>query len=149
MIIKGYLQMEQQSENIDIPETEEYKNDLFLLIDFLQEKVTKLEAKIKGVVKEKVNKLKAKEKEVVKLKKKLHYFDFERRINIDLLNQLNHLQNLMLEKSKDYDKIKLQHKSLIKEVEIIYETLNTYKNLSIEQNKQILRAINLIKKKNI
>ena len=125
--------MKQQSENIDIPETEEYKNDLFLLIDFLQDKVIKLEAK---------------EKEFVKLKEKLYDFDFEKQSSIDLLNQLNHLQNLLFEKSKDYDKLKFQHKSLIKEVEIIYETLNKYKNLSIEQNKQILRAINLIKKKN-
>tara|TARA_Y200000002_G_C22424013_1_gene555090 strand:- start:309 stop:695 length:387 start_codon:yes stop_codon:yes gene_type:complete len=124
--------MKQQSENIDIPEIEEYKNDLFLLIDFLQEKVIKLEAK---------------EEEFVKLKEKLYDFNFEKQSSIDFLNQLNHVQNLLLKKNNDYNNLKFQYKSLIKEVDVIYETLNKYKNLSNEQNEQILRATNLIKKK--
>ncbi len=124
--------MKQQSEKIDIPDIEEYKNDLFLLIDFLQEKVIKLEAK---------------EEEFVKHKEKLYDFNFEKQSSIDLLNQLNHVQNLLLKKNNDYNKLKFQYKSLINEVDLIYETLNKYKNLSIEQNEQILRATNLIKKK--
>ena len=124
--------MKNESENNKNPEIDTYQNDLFLLIDFLQEKVKKLNQK---------------EKEFEKLKEKIYDYNFEKQSTIDLFDQINHVQNLLLQKIKEYDSLKFQYNSLIKEVSIIYEALDKYKNLSIEQNKEILRAIDLIRKK--
>ena len=124
--------MKNKSENNKNPEIDTYQNDLFLLIDFLQEKVKKLNQK---------------EKEFEKLKEKIYDYNFEKQSTIDLFDQINHVQNLLLQKIKEYDSLKFQYNSLIKEVSIIYEALDKYKNLSIEQNKEILRAIDLIRKK--
>jgi len=121
-----------KSENNKKPEINTDHNDLLLLLDFLQEKVKKLEKK---------------EIESEELKETIYDYNFEKQSTIDLFDQINHVQNLLLEKIKEYDSLKFQYKSLIKEVSIIYETLDKYKKLSIEQNKEILRAIHLIKKK--
>lgn len=124
--------MKNKSENKNIPEIDIDHNDLFVLLDFLQEKVKKLNQK---------------EKEFEKFTEKIYDYNFEKQSTIDLFDQINHLQNVLLQKSKEYDSLKFQYNSLIKEVAIIYETLDKYKKLSNEQNKEILRAIDLIKKK--
>ena len=124
--------MKNKSENNKNPEIDTYQNDLFLLIDFLQEKLKKLDQK---------------EKEFEKFQEKIYDYNFEKQSTIDLFDQINHVQNLLLQKIKEYDSLKFQYNSLIKEVSIIYEALDKYKNLSIEQNKEILRAIDLIRKK--
>ncbi len=124
--------MNNKSENKNIPEIDTDDNDLFLLLDFLQEKLKKLDKK---------------EKEFEEFKEKIYDYNFEKQSTIDLFEQMNHVQNLLLLKIKEYDSLNFQYKSLIKEVSIIYETLDKYKKLTIEQNKEILRAIHLIKKK--
>lgn len=124
--------MKNKSENKKILEIDTDHSDLFFLLDFLQEKVKKLENK---------------EKEFEDLKEKTYDYNFEKQSTIDLFDQINHVQNLLLKKINEYESLKLQYKSLIKEVSIIYENLDKYKKLSIEQNKEIVRAINLIKKK--
>ena len=124
--------MENKSENNKKPEINTDHNDLFLLLDFLQEKVKKLDQK---------------EKEFEEFQEKIYDYNFEKESTIDLFEQINHVQTLLLQKIKEYDSLKFQYNSLIKEVSIIYETLDKYKKLSIEQNIEILRAIDLIKKK--
>ena len=124
--------MKNKSENNKNPEIDKDHNDLFLLLDFLQEKVKKLDQK---------------EKEFEELQKKIYDYNFEKQSTIDLFDQINYVQNSLLQKIKEYDSLKFQYDSLIKEVSIIYETLDKYKKLSIEQNEEILRAIDLIKKK--
>ena len=139
------------------------EKDLFLQIDFLQEKLDKFEEnealKRKEILQEEALKrkeilqeeaLKRKEilqEEVLKRKDIQEEITFYRQSTTDLINQINHIQDLLLKKIKSYDSLKLQNKCLIKEVSIIYDNLDKYKLLSVEQNKQILRAINLIKKK--
>ncbi len=125
--------MKNKSENNKKPEINTDHNDLFLLLDFLQEKVKKFDQK---------------EKEFEELQEKIYDYNFEKESTIDLFEQINHVQTLLLQKIKEYDSLKFQYNSLIKEVSIIYETLDKYKKISIEQNKEILRAIDLIKKKN-
>ena len=124
--------MHNQSENNKKPEIDTDHDDLFLLLDFLQEKVKKLDQK---------------EKEFEEFEEKIYDYNFEKQSTIDLFDQINHVQNLLLQKIQEYDTLKFQYNSLIKEVSIIYDTLDKYKKLSIEQNKEILRAIDLIKKK--
>ena len=124
--------MKNKSENNKKPEINADQNDLFLLLDFLQEKVKKLDQK---------------EKEFEEFQEKIYDCNFEKQSTLDLFDQINHLQNLLHQKFKEYESLKFQYNSLIKEVSIIYETLDKYKKLSIEQNKEILRAIDLIKKK--
>ncbi len=124
--------MKNKSENNKKPEINTDYNDLFLLLDFLQEKVKKLDQK---------------EKEFEEFQEKIYDYNFEKQSTLDLFDQINHVQNLLHQKIKEYDSLKFQYNSLIKEVSIIYETLDKYKKISIEQNKEILRAIDLIKKK--
>ena len=124
--------MKNKSENNKNPEIDTDHNDLFILLDFLQEKVKKLDQK---------------EKEFEELQEKIYDYNFDKQSTIDLFEQINHVQNLLFQKINEYDSLKFQYNSLIKEVSIIYETLDKYKKLSIEQNKEILRAIDLIKKK--
>ena len=124
--------MKNKSENNKKPEINTDHNDLFLLLDFLQEKVKKLDQK---------------EKEFEEFQEKIYDYNFEKQSTLDLFDQINHVQNLLLQKIKEYDSLRFQYNSLIKEVAIIYEALDKYKKLSIEQNKEILRAIHLIKKK--
>ena len=124
--------MNNKSENNKNTEIHKDHNDLFLLLDFLQEKVKKLDQK---------------EKEFEEFQEKIYDYNFEKQSTLDLFDQINHVQNLLLQKIKEYDSLKFQYNSLIKEVSIIYETLDKYKKVSIEQNKEILRAIDLIKKK--
>ena len=124
--------MKKNSENKKIPEIDTDHDDLFILLDFLQEKVKKLDQK---------------EKEFEEMEEQFYDYNFEKKSTMDLFDQINHVQNLLLQKIKEYDSLKFQYKSLIKEVSIIYESLDKYKKLSIEQNKEILRAIHLIKKK--
>jgi len=135
--------VKKQSEIINNPDIDINETDLFLQIDFLQEKVKKLDEK-----EEKFEKfLNQKEKELEKFKEKLYDYNFDKQSSIDLIDQLNHIQNLLLKKNKEYDSLNMQHKSLINEVSIIHETLDKYKKLSIKQNEEILRAMDLIKKK--
>tara|TARA_B100000242_G_scaffold269499_1_gene220337 strand:- start:208 stop:594 length:387 start_codon:yes stop_codon:yes gene_type:complete len=122
-----------KSENNKKPEINTDHDDLFLLLDFLQEKVKKLDQK---------------EKEFQEFQEKIYDYNFEKQSTLDLFDQINHVQNLLHQKIKEYESLKFQYNSLIKEVSIIYETLDKYKKISIEQNKEILRAIDLIKKKN-
>ena len=124
--------MKNKSENNKKPEINADQNDLFLLLDFLQEKVKKLDQK---------------EKEFEEFQEKIYDYNFEKQSTLDLFDQINHVQNLLHQKIKEYESLKFQYNSLIKEVSIIYETLDKYKKISIEQNKEILRAIDLIKKK--
>ncbi len=124
--------MKNKSENNKNTEIDTDHNDLFILLYFLQEKVKKFDQK---------------EKEFEKLQEKIYDYNFEKESTIDLFEQINHVQTLLLQKIKEYDSLKFQYNSLIKEVSIIYETLDKYKKLSIEQNIEILRAIDLIKKK--
>ena len=124
--------MKNKSENNKKPEINTDHNDLFLLLDFLQEKVKKLDQK---------------EKEFEEFQEKIYDYNFEKQSTLDLFDQINHVQNLLHQKIKEYESLKFQYNSLIKEVSIIYETLDKYKKISIEQNKEILRAIDLIKKK--
>ena len=124
--------MKNKSENNKKPEINTDHNDLFILLDFLQEKVKKLDQK---------------EKEFEEFQEKIYDYNFEKQSTLDLFDQINHVQNLLHQKIKEYDSLKFQYNSLIKEVSIIYETLDKYKKISIEQNKEILRAIDLIKKK--
>ena len=124
--------MKNKSENNKKPEINTDHNDLFLLLDFLQEKVKKLDQK---------------EKEFEEFQEKIYDYNFEKQSTLDLFDQINHVQNLLDQKIKEYESLKFQYNSLIKEVSIIYETLDKYKKISIEQNKEILRAIDLIKKK--
>ena len=124
--------MKNKSENNKKPEINTDHDDLFLLLDFLQEKVKKLDQK---------------EKEFEEFQEKIYDYNFEKQSTLDLFDQINHVQNLLHQKIKEYDSLKFQYNSLIKEVSIIYETLDKYKKISIEQNKEILRAIDLIKKK--
>ena len=124
--------MKNKSENNKKPEINTDHDDLFLLLDFLQEKVKKLDQK---------------EKEFQEFQEKIYDYNFEKQSTIDLFDQINHVQNLLHQKIKEYESLKFQYNSLIKEVSIIYETLDKYKKISIEQNKEILRAIDLIKKK--
>lgn len=124
--------MKNKSENNKKPEINTDHNDLFLLLDFLQEKVKKLDQK---------------EKEFQEFQEKIYDYNFEKQSTLDLFDQINHVQNLLHQKIKEYESLKFQYNSLIKEVSIIYETLDKYKKISIEQNKEILRAIDLIKKK--
>ncbi len=125
--------MKNKSENNKKPEINTDHDDLFLLLDFLQEKVKKLDQK---------------EKEFQEFQEKIYDYNFEKQSTLDLFDQINHVQNLLHQKIKEYESLKFQYNSLIKEVSIIYETLDKYKKISIEQNKEILRAIDLIKKKN-
>ena len=131
--------------NKNMIEPDVNEKDLFLQIDFLQERLVEFEDNKKEVVKMK-EKL---EEEVMKRNKILEEINFYRESTTDLINQLNHVQNLLLKKIKDYESFKLQNNHLIKEVSMIYDNLEKYKVLSVEQNKQILRAIKLIKKKKI
>ena len=124
--------MKNKSENNKKPEINTDHDDLFLLLDFLQEKVKKLDQK---------------EKEFQEFQEKIYDYNFEKQSTLDLFDQINHVQNLLHQKIKEYESLKFQYNSLIKEVSIIYETLDKYKKISIEQNKEILRAIDLIKKK--
>ena len=124
--------MKNKSENNKKPEINTDHNDLFLLLDFLQEKVKKLDQK---------------EKEFEEFQEKIYDYNFEKQSTLDLFDQINHLQNLLHQKFKEYESLKFQYNNLIKEVSIIYKTLDKYKKISIEQNKEILRAIDLIKKK--
>jgi len=137
--------MIEKFENKNMTELDVNEKDLFLQIDFLQERLVEFEDNEKEVVKMK-EKL---EEEVMKRKKILEEINFYRESTTDLINQMNHVQNLLLKKIKDYDSLKLQNNYLIKEVSMIYDNLDKYKILSVEQNKQILRAIKLIKKKKI
>ena len=122
--------MKNKSENNKKPEINTDHDDLFLLLDFLQEKVKKLDQK---------------EKEFKEFQEKIYDYNFEKQSTLDLFDQINHVQNLLYQKIKEYESLKFQYNSLIKEVSIIYETLDKYKKISIEQNKEILRAIDLIK----
>ena len=131
--------------NKNMIEPDVNEKDLFLQIDFLQERLVEFEDNKKEVVKMK-EKL---EEEVMKRNKILEEINFYRESTTDLINQLNYVQNLLLKKINDFESLKLQNNHLIKEVSMIYDNLEKYKVLSVEQNKQILRAIKLIKKKKI
>ena len=135
--------MIEKFDNKNMTELDENEKDLFLQIDFLQEKLVKFEDNEAEVLKM-TEKL---EEEVMKRKNILEEIDFYKQSTIDLINQMNHVQNLLLKKIKDYDSLKLENNYLVKEVSMIYDNLDKYKILSVEQNKEILRAIKLIKKK--
>tara|TARA_B100000886_G_C20293132_1_gene436341 strand:+ start:310 stop:723 length:414 start_codon:yes stop_codon:yes gene_type:complete len=133
--------MREKFEDKNMNEIDANEKDLFLQIDFLQEKVDKFEEN------EALKRKEILEEEVLKRNEIIEEINFYRQSTIDLINQINHVQDLLLKKIKDYDGLKLQNNCLIEEVSIIYDNLDKYKILSFEQNKQILRAINLIKKK--
>ena len=80
--------MKNKSENNKSPEIDTYQNDLFLLLDFLQEKVKKLDQK---------------EKEFEEFQEKIYDYNFEKQSTLDLFDQINHVQNLLLQKIKEYD----------------------------------------------
>lgn len=124
--------MKNKFENKKIPESDKDHNDLFLLLDFLQEELKKS---------------KEKEKEYEKYKELTYNYEFHKQSTLDLFEQINHVQDLLFKKIKEYDSLKFKYKNLINEVSIISKTLDRYKKLSNEQNKEILRAIDLIKKK--
>ena len=78
--------MKNESEYIIIPEIDTDHNDLFLLLDFLQEKVKKLDKK---------------EKEFEDFKEKIYNYNFEKQSTIDLLTKLIMFKICFIKKSKN------------------------------------------------
>ena len=109
-----------------------HEEDLILLLDALQMK------------------LKENKSELEKLKPLEGLEDnnnFHKESQSDLIIQINELQNVIIQKSNDYKLLSFEYENIKREMDLTLNSLKEYKKLTFEQNKEILRAMQIIKRK--
>lgn len=82
---------------------------------------------------------------VSKLEDELYQKQHIKESQEDLFIQIDHFQKILDINSKKYQKLYDEYQNIIGEMEEILSSLNKYKKLCKEQNKEILRAIEILK----
>ena len=73
--------------------------------------------------------------------------NFHKESQSDLIIQINELQNVIIQKSNDYKLLSFEYENIKREMDLTLNSLKEYKKLTFEQNKEILRAMKIIKRK--
>ena len=109
-----------------------HEEDLIMLLDALQMKIKKNKSEL-----EKLKPLEGLEDNN----------NFHKESQSDLIIQINELQNVIIQKSNDYKLLSFEYENIKREMDLTLNSLKEYKKLTFEQNKEILRAMKIIKRK--
>ncbi len=109
-----------------------HEEDLIMLLDALQMKIKENKSEL-----EKLKPLEGLEDNN----------NFHKESQSDLIIQINELQNVIIKKSNDYKLLSFEYENIKREMDLTLNSLKEYKKLTFEQNKEILRAMKIIKRK--
>lgn len=109
-----------------------HEEDLIMLLDALQMKIKENKSEL-----EKLKPLEGLEDNN----------NFHKESQSDLIIQINELQNVIIQKSNDYKLLSFEYENIKREMDLTLNSLKEYKKLTFEQNKEILRAMKIIKRK--
>ena len=129
---KSKIIIEKDSDEIRTSSNQDH--DLLLLLDALQLKVAENSLKIDHY------------EELIDSKT---LYECNKESQADLIIQINELQNVLIKKTKDYELLNLEYENIKNEMDLTLNSLKEFKRISIEQNKQILRAMEIIKRNKI
>ena len=130
--LKSEIIIEKDSDEIRTKSNQDH--DLLLLLDALQLKVAENSLKIDHY------------EELIDSKT---LYECNKESQADLIIQINELQNVLIKKTKDYELLNLEYENIKNEMDLTLNSLKEFKRISIEQNKQILRAMEIIKRNKI
>jgi hypothetical protein len=123
-----------EEDSDEIRKKSDQEDDLLLLLDALQLKIAENELKLEQC------------EELIDSK---NLYECDKASQEDLIIQINELQNQLIQKSKDYELLNFEYENIKKEMDLTVNSLKEFKRISNEQNKQILRAMEIIKRNKI